>query len=450
MGVGSELKRTMGVGMATLTLIGYVIGPAIFILPGQLAPSTGPGLFLAYILAVIPAIFACVVTAEVANAFPTSGGGYVAVSRVLSPLWGFIMVWTVIISVGVGVPLLAYGFAQYLAYFLPGLNLTATALAVVVVFTAINMLGITLAEWVQAAMVIEMVFALLVFAAGGLWRGSATLMSPLLPHGLIPVLIASVPAYLSYTGFMVLAEMSGEIHDPRRTVPRSLALALFVVFVVYVSVPLALTRLLPWSALGVSLPAVGLAARVFLPPWAANIISLSALAGAATSIHGVLLIQSRDVFAMAKDRVLPEIFSRVSARFGVPTLAVLLLGVLSFAGVLLGQSITNYAIMTVLGFMIIQILVATAMWLLPRRMPEAFAAGVWRPNAVQRAFFNGGLVLLSLLFIVIAVTQSTVSTLMYLGCVALGAVYYAWRRRILEKSGYDIAKALRASRGAAG
>jgi len=312
------------------------------------------------------------------------------------------------------------------------------------------MLGITLAEWVQAAMVIEMVFALLVFAAGGLWRGSATLMSPLLPHGLIPVLIASVPAYLSYTGFMVLAEMSGEIHDPRRTVPRSLALALFVVFVVYVSVPLALTRLLPWSALGVSLPAVGLAARVFLPPWAANIISLSALAGAATSIHGVLLIQSRDVFAMAKDRVLPEIFSRVSARFGVPTLAVLLLGVLSFAGVLLGQSITNYAIMTVLGFMIIQILVATAMWLLPRRMPEAFAAGVWRPNAVQRAFFNGGLVLLSLLFIVIAVTQSTVSTLMYLGCVALGAVYYAWRRRILEKSGYDIAKALRASRGAAG
>ncbi len=449
MGVGTELKHTMGVGMATLTLIGYVIGPAIFVLPGQLAPSTGPGLFLAYILAVIPAIFACVVTAEVANAFPTSGGGYVAVSRVLSPFWGFMMVWTVIISVGVGVPLLAYGFAQYLAYFIPGLNLTATALAVVVVFTAINMLGITLAEWIQAAMVIEMVLALLLFSAGGLWRGSAHLMTPLLPNGMIPVLIASAPAYLSYTGFMVLAEMSGEIRDPQHTVPRSLALALFIIFVVYVSVPLALTRLVPWSSLGGSLPAVGLAAKVFLPGWAANVISLSALAGAATSIHGVLLIQSRDVFAMAKDRVLPEIFSRVSERFGVPTLAVLLLGALSFAGVLLGQSITNYAIMTVLGFMIIQILVATAMSLLPRRMPEVFAAGIWRPSAAQRVFFNGGLVMLSILFIVIAITQSTVSTLMYLGFVALGAGYYTWRRKVLEKSGYDIAKALRTTKGAA-
>jgi len=281
-------------------------------------------------------------------------------------------------------------------------------------------------------------------------RGNGDLMKPLLPHGLAPVLIASVPAYLSYTGFMVLAEISGEIRDPARNVPRSLALALFIVFVIYVSVPLALTRLLPWSSLGGNLPAVGRAARVFLPGWAADVISLSALIGAATSIHGVLLIQSRDVFAMARDRVLPEIFGRVSPRFGVPTSAVLLLGGLSAAGVLLGQSITSYAIMTVLGFMIVQILVGSAMWVMPRRLPDSLSARSGRRHAWVRAFFDGGLIFLSILFIIIGVTQSTTSTLLYLGFVALGGVYYVWRRNILQRSGYDIEKALRASRQAGG
>ncbi|MHB0886694.1 MAG: APC family permease [Bacillota bacterium] len=441
-----NLKRTMGVGIATLTLVGYVIGPAIFILPGQLARQTGPGLFVAYILAVIPAIFACVVTAEVADSFPTSGAGYVAVSRVLSPFWGFMMVWTVIGLVGVGVPLLAYGFAQYLGYFIPGVNQMMTALAVVALFTVINVLGVKLAEWVQAAMVIEMILALVFFAVGGLAHGNSALMKPLFPQGLVPVLIASVPAYISYTGFMVLAEISGEIRDPARSVPRSLALALFIVFVIYVSVPLALTHLLPWSSFDGTTPAVGLAAKVFLPGWLADVISLTALIGAATSIHGVLLIQSRDVFAMARDRVLPAFFGRVSPRFGAPVNAVLLLGAISAVGVLLGQSITSYAIMTVLGFMIVQILVGSAMWTLPRRLPDVFASRSWQPGPVVRGFFNGGLIFLSLVYAVIGVTQSAVSTLVYLGFVALGGAYYVWRRKALLRSGYDIAKALRANR----
>ena len=87
---GQKLERSIGLGGATATLVGYVVGASIFILPGELAASTGPAIFLSFLLASIPALLSCFVTAQIGCVYPVSGGPYIAASRNLSPFAGII------------------------------------------------------------------------------------------------------------------------------------------------------------------------------------------------------------------------------------------------------------------------------------------------------------------------------------------------------------------------
>ena len=151
--MAQHLERTIGLAGTVSTLIGYVIGASIFILPGELAASSGPAIALSYLLAAVPAVFCCFVSAQIGSVFPVSGANYVAVSRVISPFAGFLMVWVLMAALIVGVPLVAYGFADYLAFFLPALNRTLVAAAAVVFFVCINIRGTRVSVWSQSAMV---------------------------------------------------------------------------------------------------------------------------------------------------------------------------------------------------------------------------------------------------------------------------------------------------------
>ena len=86
------LQRSIGLWGAVSTIVGLVVGAGILILPGQLAATVGPGVFLSFLLASVPAVLACLVWAELGSVFPVSGATYVAVSRLLSPLAGLLPV----------------------------------------------------------------------------------------------------------------------------------------------------------------------------------------------------------------------------------------------------------------------------------------------------------------------------------------------------------------------
>ena len=94
----SSLHRTVDLKSAVFILIGFVVGATIFVLPGSLAVEAGPAVFLSYLFAGIPGVFACFVMAQVGGAFPTSGASYVIISNVLSPYWGFIYICIMISS----------------------------------------------------------------------------------------------------------------------------------------------------------------------------------------------------------------------------------------------------------------------------------------------------------------------------------------------------------------
>ncbi len=136
-----KLERSIGLGGAAATLVGYVVGASIFILQGELAASTGPAIFLSFLLASIPALLSCFVTAQIGCVYPVSGGPYIAASRNLSPFAGFMLVWSLMLGAMIGIPLIAYGFADYLAFFIRDAPQMGVALGLVVFFAVINLLG---------------------------------------------------------------------------------------------------------------------------------------------------------------------------------------------------------------------------------------------------------------------------------------------------------------------
>lgn len=426
------MERRIGLGGAVFTLVGYVVGASIFILPGELAATTGPGVCLAFLVAAVPAFFTCVISAQIGSMFPTSGATYVAVRTALSPFWGFMLVWTIIVSATIAIPFVAYGFADYLNYFVPGMPPMPVAAMTVVGFGVLNLAGVRLIVWLQALLVSWFLVTLLGFGIGGLLHADPANWRPLFPEGKSAILIAAIPAYLSYSGLAVIAELGEEIKNPRRTIPLCLFISFAIILLVYTLVPLALTGLIAWTELGTTEAVVGRAAEMFMPKWLASVVAVSALAAAATSINGILLAQSRDIFALARDRIVPPAFGRISPRSGGPNLAVLLLTGMSLLGVLYGRSITEYAIMTVQGVMFLQILAGLAVFRLPKLMPQEFADSPSPLSPAVHNMFCVGLVVVSALFILVGAVESPRSTGVMLALVAVGAVYYAVRRRVLD------------------
>jgi APA family basic amino acid/polyamine antiporter len=437
------MQRSIGLAGATFTLIGYVIGASVFILPGQLAARTGPGFFVAYLLAAIPALLSCLVAAQVGSTLHVSGALYVAISRAVSPFWGFMALWAVQLAEVIGTALVAYGFADYLAYFVPGLPRVGVALTVALLFGLVNLANVRFTVLVQSLMTIAFLGSLALFGIGGVLHVHPGLMTPLFPLGIGVVAMAAIPAYFSFTGFLVLAELGGEIRNPGRTIPLALALSFGVVLVSYILVAVAVPGLLPWQSLS-SMPApVASAAEVFLPKWLAGFVSLGALFAATTSINGILLVQSRELYAVAKDRIFPERLAHLSPGSSAPRAAVVLASVLAAIGVLLGATIVEYAIMGVFGAMIVQGFAGLAVLRMPAAMPERFAASPFRLGRWARLLFGGGLMLSSAIFILIGVTQSVRSALTFGAFLAAGVGYYYWRRGRLRAEGFDLEEALR-------
>ena len=439
----THLPRSIGLGGTVFTLIGYVIGASIFILPGELAASSGPAVVLAYWIAAIPAVFCCVVSAQIGSVFPVSGANYVAVSRVVPPFWGFLMVWVLMAALIVGVPLVAYGFADYLAFFAPGLNRTVVALLAVAVFCGVNVLGARLSVWTQSLMVIGFMLALLVFGLGGLPHVRPELLVPIFPRGVMPVVMAAIPAYFSYIGFLVIVELGEEIRNPSRTIPLALTISLGCVLFFYSLVSVVLPGIVPWAELAATDAPVATAAATFLPSSLAVLISLGALLAAATTLNGIILGQSRDLFALARDQVLPAVFGRLHPRFHSPDVAIMTLGVLSAGGVLIGATITEYATLAVLGFMTFQIFSGVGVYFLASRGAERFERAPFRLRPFWRVFFSVGLVVLSALFIALAGFQNTRAIAAFAVYIGLGVAYYEWRRRTLARRGIDLRTALR-------
>lgn len=423
---GETGTRSIGTLGATVMLVGSVVGITIFILPGALAAITGPAVMVSYFLAAALAFFACVVAAQIGGAFPVSGGSYISVSQLISPFWGFAVVWMALAGVTVSISLLSYGFVDYFNTLWPGWDRRHIAYGLLLTLTALNVVGVKSSVRGQVLMVAIFLIALGAFCLGGVRQFNPALMSPFMPNGGLVVLAAAVPAYYSYTGFMAIVEVGGELKDPSRTIPRALVISFAIVLTIYSLVALSIVGNLPWQSLAhVSAPVTEVAMRL-LPAALARAITLAALAAAAGSINALLLAYSRDVMAMSRRGLLPAFLGKVSARYG-PTNAVLFLAALAAVALAAEATVASYATIAVFGVLILQILVALAAQRLPRRLPDVYARSQFRLRPSVALFFTWGLLTLSLLFVCVAINDNRKIAIAAGTYLLIGGLYYKTR-----------------------
>jgi APA family basic amino acid/polyamine antiporter len=416
------LPRSISLTGAVSLLVGYVVGASIFILPGSLGAETGPGLFLSYMIAAIPALLACFVTAQVGSALPVSGANFVVVNRALSKRMGFMFVWCIIASLIVGIPLAAYGFSEYLSYFFPEVSLSWTSTALIIFFMVANILGISIANKVQMLLVVEFIVALIVFIIGGIINSDPINITPLLPNGISPMLIMAIPAYFSYTGFLVIAGLGDEIKNPSKNIPRAIWISFSIVLLVYIGVAIALLSTLSWQNLAETQAPVAVAAQIFMPKWVADIIAVSALFAAATSINGILMAQSRDFYAIGKEGGLFTYFTKLHMKYRTPARAIIFVGALGILGVALGRGIKDYAIIAVIGFMILHVFTGLSAFLMPRKLTKEYLSAEYKLPPLTLYIISLSLVVVSILFIIIGVIESPISAFLFFAFMILGLI----------------------------
>jgi APA family basic amino acid/polyamine antiporter len=407
-----SLKREINVLYGVLLIVGAVIGASAFILIGPLAGQTGPGLWIAYALGAIPAIFVAVVFSQLGAAFPITGATYMAISRLLSPAVSLMAVWSAILGIfAFAMPLMAFGFALYVDKLVPlggDMMLLLVAALTITFFTVLNIFEIKWMLWAQGIMTALMIVALLIFGIGGSFAANPANQTPLFPLGFTAVLAAIIPAYVMYTGLNGATELGGETKNPRRNIPIILIISLVLLVVIYVLITYALTGLLPWQDLGKikGATAVVTAAGKFLPAGVALwVMGIGALFAAATTINGSLAFLSRDILALGKDMILPAGLGRISKRFHTPVWAVVTLGIVSVLGLVLavvfGENFITYCATAVsYAFMLLSMFGCIAMFVLPRKMPERYAQSTFKLKGFWHPFFTlGGAILFAILIL---------------------------------------------------
>jgi basic amino acid/polyamine antiporter, APA family len=310
----SRLRRDLGTLESYAALIGILIGAGIFQVTSQAWALTGPSVILGYIV-LTPAILA---TAIPYAAYLSThlgrepGGEYLHISRTLGGYrLAYVGAWLKIISyIGAGA-YLANAMAGYLIA-LSGGRIDARrfqlplALAALVVFYLIHVIGIRWFGRMQVAMSALKCLALLVLIVPGLFVLNSANYTPFFTHGWSGFGTSLLPLFFAYAGFESIAQTAGEVKDSTRRLPRIIVKGITITALVYVFTSIVSFGVLPGGRLQASSAPMAEVASIYLPDEAAIFVTLGAVAAIMTALNGTLLVPSRLAIMFVKDGLAPR------------------------------------------------------------------------------------------------------------------------------------------------
>ncbi len=446
--MSQKLERSLSLWGAIGLIVGFVIGGSIFVLIPSLVGITGPSLYLAYALSAIPAIFAALYLIQLGGAFPVTGANYVAISRWVSPMAGFSASVLVIVGLISANCLAAWGFAEYLSAYFPQIPTIVYAISVVVIFSFINWLGNTSFEKVQVIFTVVFIIAMLIFGFGGVINMQPELHADLFPKGMEGFFTVVAIASFSWGGVIAIAEVAGEVKNPKRNIPLSIIISMVIIGGLYILQTYALTTNLLWSEVASIGPtAVLVAAGKFLPAWVVNFIAVGALFAIATSINALIMMGTREIYAWSNDQLIPSFFQRINPKYKTPEATILLLMVLSIIGILFAANLENYAIVVVFALMVVQFLGATAVFLMPKKAPEIYKKAQIRFSPFWRWFtWIGSMIVFTGIFL-FALFADIKSGIVFISIWILSIGYWFARKAVLKKRGISIVDELKKYNG---
>src|SRR6266478_1583334 len=499
----SGFVRGLGLFDSTMIVVGSMIGSGIFIVSADIARHMGStgGLLAAWVISGLLTVAAALSYGELAAMMPHAGGQYVYLREAYSPLWGFLYGWTLFLVIQTGtIAAVAVAFARYLGVVAPGISPTAwiippinlsskyavsfstqqlVAVLLIVLLTWINTRGLKLGKWIQNIFTSTKTLSLIALILIGLFFGrnaeaiKANFTDFWTPRGVSPIkpnltfiatvtaaggafglfiafCVAQVGSLFSSDAWNNITFTAGEVKEPRRNIPLSLAGGTLLVTILYVLANVAYLCLLPLDKIQ-SAPddRVATAAIETVFKGAGRVIMAVAIMISTFGCNnGLILAGARVYYAMARDGLFFRATGKLNAK-SVPAVGLILQCIWTCLLVLprtrlrdpltgarrldsgghelygnLYSDLLDYVVFAVLIFYVLTII---GLFVLRRKQPD-----------VERPYRAFGYPIVPALYIVAATTimlvlllYKTDTTWPGLLIVALGVpVYFLWNRRL--------------------
>jgi APA family basic amino acid/polyamine antiporter len=320
------LARRLGLADAVFIGLGSMIGAGVFAAFAPAAAAAGAGLLIGLGIAALVAFCNATASAQLAAAYPTSGGTYAYGRAELGPWWGFVAGWCFVIGKLASCAAMALTFAAYAAP--PGWERPVAVFAVAALVT-VNYFGVTRTAQLTRIIVVGVLLSLAVVVAAGVSAGARTDGWGALgvgEHGVYGILQSAGLLFFAFAGYARIATMGEEVKDPRRTIPRAIVLALGLGVVVYAVVAVTvLTVLGPEATASSAAPLADVAAASGWA-WAQPIVRIGAAAASLGALLALIAGIGRTTLAMAREEDLPRFLSAVHPRWHVPHRAEIAVG----------------------------------------------------------------------------------------------------------------------------
>ncbi|MGH9446973.1 MAG: APC family permease [Terriglobia bacterium] len=453
----SELVRGLGLYGAVSVVAGTMIGTAIFVVPSMMLAHVGtPGKVLAvWVVAGVLSLFGALGYAELGAALPEAGGEYVYLHRAYGPALGFLYAWTqFIVAKTASIAAIATGFLLYLTFFFPQLSATfwqqsltlgrhhwtlaltgiqAGSALMIVLLSALNVLGVRRSGAIQTAFTIAKVAVLGALIVLGLTIGHGSFahfrsaLAPLVSgrSAFAGFGLATIAALWAYDGWNNLSMVAGEVEKPRRNIPAALIGGSLLVLVVYILVNVTYFYVLKPTDILSTRTVAALAAKHFMGTIGGSFVAVGVLASTFATLNGSILSGSRIPYACAKDGLFPQGLANVNPRFHTPAVAIAAQAVIAGVFALSGNYET-LATKAIYSEWIFYALATTAIFVLRRREPGlARPYRTWGYPAVPAIFVAAAAALL-----VSAYFSSRSDVLWCLALISAGIpLYVYWRMR---------------------
>ncbi|MGZ7068807.1 MAG: APC family permease [Methanobacterium sp.] len=331
----TELKRDLGVWGTASIGIGAIIGTGIFVLLGVAAGLAGPSVIFSFIIAGFTALLTGLSSAELSSFITEEGGSYIYTTKAFGKFPGFVIGWIKSFDYIVGSSAVSIGFASYFTYFLhlPPLQSIIITVAAVwpIILMILNLKGIKEAAGTNNGLVILKVSALVLFVIVGayylFYNPGLSNYQPFFPNGINGMLSGAAIIFFAFIGFNTVTMVAEEVKDPKKNIPKAVLLSFAVCTLLYIGVSIVAVGLVNWQILGKSAAPVELALTVATNNfWILEFVAISALFATTSVILSSIIGGSRALFSMARQKVIPSIFSRISGN-GIPFFTVIISGI---------------------------------------------------------------------------------------------------------------------------
>ncbi len=357
-----SLKRQLGAFDLTMLGVGAVIGTGIFVLTAVAANKAGPGMMYSFVIAGVVCALTALIYSEIAAMVPVSGSAYTYSYAVLGELIAWMVGWALILEYAVAAGAVAVGWSGYANGFLhsigmglpialtagPGdtitladgttangsFNLIAFLLSLLI--TWLLVLGTSKSAKFTAMLVVVKIIALSVFVVLALPAVQSVNFQPMLPNGWgtplsgVGVLGAAASIFFAYVGFDAVSTAAEETKNPNRNLPIGLIGSLGICTVFYLLVAYAAVGAVgaqPGGALSQSKEPLAFVLRELGHPVIGSAVAIAAIVALPSVVLMMIFGQTRILFTMARDGLMPSAFAKVHPRFHTPHVVTWITGV---------------------------------------------------------------------------------------------------------------------------